>query len=651
MLRLQTNMSGQLDQRYRKENISNFTKIQSFNNALEDKMIYHQLKQNKAHTSQQIDHDGMSVGDRIEYESSRLSHLAIGVDGDGVKEVTDSRVSVDGEHHAALSQRLLKDYTNITKDIKRVENKISEIYLDEYHPDKTGKEDVSFYIQDALNRIHENGSGTLYISAGIYLIRNRLIVYENTTVKMDNNATLLRGWGGGFFMNGPDEDKFYGYQGRGNIHFEGGTLDCNYEEIDKYKTTALDMVILKHAENITFNNVKFRNLISYHCVDANGIRGLLFNNCIFEGYINLSNGTMKEAIQLGEYSAGGIGGEGAFDGTPCKDVAVVGCTFRKSDILGGFDVAVGNHYSIHNIYQEDIRVTDSTFEDIKKVAIRPYKWNNIKITNNSFNRCAEGVRVSSVGGDNESANDVNGVPSGKPQAGQIYVINNNSFLNYRDTGVAIYGQQYNDINAPVRNIHINSNFFVSDNNDVGEAIVAEMCEDIHIKDNTISYAYRGIRYKGCATLFIDKNNINNIKGEGIYNSLSSYTGYYANVKYLHITNNHINVTGRIGIYVQYADYSFVRFNTVSNPNEYNTDGNERGGIYLDNFDTGEVAHNHIWGDKKDYAIRGVNVRNANFFNNGGTDGVFVDGDNDTKIGYWNVSNYNNIIKTNTKGVY
>lgn len=651
MLRITTNMSEQLDQRYRNENISNFTKIQSFSNNLEDKMLYHQLKQTKAHTSQQIDHNGMSVGDRIDYESSRISNLVIGVDGDGVKEVTDSRVSVDGEQHDALSQRLLKDYNNLSKEVKRVEDKISEIYLDEYHPDKTGNEDVSVHIQDALNRIHDNGSGTLYIPAGIYLIKKRLIIYENTTVKMDNNATLLRGWGGGFFMNGPDSDKFYGYQGRGNIHFEGGTLDCNYEQIDKYKTKALDMVILKHAENITFNNVKFRNLISYHCVDANGIRNLTFSNCIFEGYINLAGGSMKEAIQLGEFTVDGIGGSGYFDGTPCKEVTVTGCIFRKSDILGGFDVAVGNHYSVNNIFQEDIRITDTTFEDIKRAAVRPYKWANVKITNNSFKRCYEGVRISSVGGEDVSANDVNGVPTGNPQAGRLYAINNNSFMNYTKTGVSIFGQQYNDLNAPVTSININSNFFVSDNNDIGEAIVMEMCEDIHIKDNTISYAYRGIRYKGCNTIFIDKNYINNVKTEAVYNDVSPYTGYYANTKHLHITNNLINGTGKNGIYVQYATNSFVRFNTVSNPNTYNTDGTERGGIYLDNFDTGEVAHNHIWGNSKNFAIRGVGMKNTNFFNNGGTDGVFVDGDNNTKIGYWNVSDYNNIIKTNTKGVY
>lgn len=651
MLRLQTNMSGMLDQRWRNETISNFKKTENFSNNYERRMIHHQLEQLKAHDSKQITHGNSTVSQRLNYLLNEIENIVVGVDGDGVKEVTDARVGQDGIQHGILSTRLYNDFSDVYTDINRVEEKISTINLDEYHPDKTGVEDTSDHIQDALNRIHQSGSGTLYIPAGTYLSKKRLIIYENTTVKMDNNATLLRGWGGGFFMNGPTEDAFYGYEGRGNIHFEGGTLDCNYEEIDKYKTTALDMVILKHAENISFTDVKFRNLISYHCVDANGVRDLTFNRCTFEGYINLQGSGYKEAIQLGEYTTAGIGGAGYYDGTPCKDVTVTNCTFRKSDILEGFNVAVGNHYSVNDIYQSNIKITDNVFEDIKQAAVRPYKWVNTKITGNSFIRCDQGVRISSVGGEDVSANDVNGVPTGRPQAGRLFNINNNTFEDYKSTAISVFGQQYNDINAPVSNIKINNNFFVSDNNDIGEAIVLTLCDDVHIKDNTIQYAYRGIRYKGCANLFIDKNFINNIKTEAIYNEASPYTGYYSQSKYLNITNNLINITGKNGIYVQYTLIGFVRSNTVSNTNTNNTDGNERGGIYIHGFDTGEIAHNHCYGSDKSFAIRGVAVKNTTVFNNGGTGGIFVDGDANTKIGYWNVSDYNNIIKTNTQGVY
>ncbi|MGE7364766.1 glycosyl hydrolase family 28-related protein [Staphylococcus cohnii] len=130
----------------------------------------------------------------IIYLLNEVKNLVVGVDGDGVKEVTDARVGQDGTRHDILSQRLFTDFADVYTDINRVEEKISSINIDEYHPDKTGKTDVSDYIQDALNRIHNNGSGTLYIPAGKYLIGKRLIIYENTTVKMDNNAILLRGW-------------------------------------------------------------------------------------------------------------------------------------------------------------------------------------------------------------------------------------------------------------------------------------------------------------------------------------------------------------------------------------------------------------------------------------------------------------------------
>ena len=649
MLRLTTDMSNQLDQRYRKENISNFTKVQSFNNALEDKMLYHQVKQRKAHTSQQIDHDGMSVGDRIEYESSRISHLAIGVDGDGVKEVTDSRVSVDGTQHEILSKRLLRDYNNITKEIERVENKFVEINLDEYYPDKTGRTDVAPLIQDALNRIRDAKAVKLFIPAGDYLIHDCLLVYENTTINMDNNTIILRGNTNELFMNGPYSDKFTKYNGRGNIHFIGGTLDHNYEQIDKYPTKAANMINLKHAENITFNNVKFRNVISYHALDCNGIKNLRITDCVFEGYINLTTESMKEAIQISEYTQDGIAGSGEYDGTPCRDVIITGNTFRESDILDSFHVGVGNHFSVHNIYQSNFNISNNTFQNIVQAAVRPYKWNNVRVENNTFEACAQGVRISSVGGLDKSSNDIHGVPSGKPQAGSLYFINNNFFSNYTKFGITIYGQQYDDNTAYVNNININANIFDCDNNDVGEAINLRICQNIHIKDNTINSGYRGIRHTGCNTIFIDKNYINNVRTEAVFNEISPYVGYAAQVRHLHITNNLINTTGRNGIFVQYAQNYFVRFNTVTNTSQQIEDDTPRGGIYLAYTDTGAIENHHLWGTGKDFAIRTIGTKNTNVFNNGGTGGVYVDGEESALVGYWNVSNDDYINKVSTKG--
>lgn len=648
-MRIKLNFPVELGQLFRRLIISNFKETERTVNNIEEKFINHQVSQMKAHTSKQIDHKGMTVGDRIDYESSRISNLVVGVDGNGVKEVTDSRVSMDGEKHEVLSERLLRDFNNVTKEIDRVENKFVEINLDEYYPDKTGKTDVSNHIQHALDRIKVAKGGKLFIPAGDYLIHNCLLVYENTTISMDNNTTILRGNTNELFMNGPYSDEFTEYNGRGNIHFIGGTLDGNYEQLEKYPTQAANMVNLKHAENITFDNVRFRNVISYHALDCNGIKNLRVTNCIFEGYINLTDESMKEAIQISEYTKDGIAGNGVYDGTPCRDVIITGNTFRKSDILDSFHVGVGNHFSVHNIFQSNFTITNNTFQNILESAVRPYKWNNVRVENNAFENCSQGVRISNVGGSDKSANDINGNPSGTPQAGSLYFINNNLFSNYTKFGITIYGQQYNDKTAYVKNININANIFECDNNDVGEAINLRVCQNIHIKDNTINSGYRGIRHIGCNTIFIDKNYINNVKTEGIFNEISSYTGLPSQVRHLHITNNLINTTGRNGIFVQYAQNYFVRFNTVTNTSLQTEDDTPRGGIYLSHTTTGAVENNHLWGTEKDFAIRTVDTKNTNFFNNGGTGGVYIDGDNSAMIGYWNVSNENNINKVSTKG--
>src|SRR5699024_4839078 len=172
------------------------------------------------------------------------------------------------------------------------------------------------------------------------------------------------------------------------------------------------------------------------------------------------------------------------------------------------------------------------------------------------------------------------------------------------------------------------------------------------KDNSFNYGYRGVRHRACDTLFIDKNYFNNIKTEAIYNMISQYTGYEAYCRHLHITNNLINTTGRNGIFVQYTKNYFVRFNTVTNTNQQIEDNNPRGGIYLAYAETGAVENNHLWGTDKDFAIRSVGLKNTIVFNNGGSGGVFVDGDDNTKssvIGYFNVDTQNNIVKVDKKG--
>lgn len=650
MINLQTNMSKQLDQTYRREDISNFKKIEFGINGLYHALKNHQTIDKNAHDSSQIKHGSTTVNKMLVYQNKRLRNLVLGADKDSLKEVKDARVDNDGNEYPILSERLNAQYDNLTNRISQVEERFIEINFDEYEPDKTGQEGIANKLQHALNRLKDAKGGTLHIKNGDYLMDARVAVYSNTEIKMENNVTLYRGWSGGFFDIGHKNDAYYGYEGVHNVHITGGTLDSNYEKIDQFPTTELNFVQLRHNDNVSFTNMKFRNSISFHVMDINGARNVKIRDCIFEGYINLNGAGYKECLQFSEYTDDSIGGAGYEDGTPTRDVVVDNCVFRKSDILDSFNVAIGNHLSRHNIWQKNFKIQNCVFEDVQQIAVRPYKWNNVKILNNEFLRCNEGVRISSVGGADISANDINGVPSGQPQTGMLYTIEGNTFQDYKSKGITAYGKQYNDITARITEINITNNFFVSDNNDVGEAIVLDLCASVHIKTNTIGYAYRGIRFVGCNTLVINSNYINNVKTEAIINDASPYTGYSSLARHIYISDNIINVTGRNGFFFRYMRNFSVKNNTLSNTNDYNLDGVRRGGIYGLELDAGDISGNMIWGENKAFAVRIDDANNMTLFNNGGYGEVSINGTNSAKIGYWNVDSNGQIYRRETKGL-
>ena len=650
MIRLQTNMSNQLDQTYRSEDISNFKKLEVGVNELYKILKKHQQDDEVKHDSKQVSHGNTTVDKMLIYQMSRIRNLVLGSDVDSLKEVKDARVDNDGNEYPILSERLNAQYDKMTSRIDDVEKRFIEINFDEYEPDKTGQIPITSKLQHALNRLKDAKGGVLHIKNGDYLMNGRVAVYSNTEIKMENNVTLYRGWSGGFFDIGHKNDAYYGYEGVHNVQITGGTLDSNYENIDKFPTTELNFIQMRHNDNVSLTNIKFRNAISFHVTDINGSRNIKIRDCIFEGYIDLNGKGYKEAVQLSEYTDDSIGGAGYEDGTPTRDVVIDNCVFRKSDILDSFSVAIGNHLSRHNIWQKNFKIQNCVFEDIKDIAVRPYKWNNVKVLNNEFLRCNEGVRISSVNGDDISANDVNGVPSGQPQTGMLYTIEGNTFRDYKMKGITAYGKQYNDITARVTEINITNNFFVSDNNDVGEAIMLDLCASVHIKTNTIGKAYRAIRLKGCHTIVINSNYINNIKTEAIINEASPYTGYSALCRHIYISDNIINVTGKNGFYLQYMRNFFVKNNTLTNTSDYGLDGVRRGGIYGYELDAGDISGNMIWGDSKAFAIRIDNANNTVLFNNGGYGEVSINGTDSAKIGYWNVDTNGQIYRRETKGL-
>src|SRR5699024_5128584 len=183
-MRLEKKISNQLDQTFRRQNIDNYKKIERHHNTLLDDNVAHKTTDKNAHNSKQIKHDNTTVGNMLIYQKERIKNLVVGVDGDGVKEVTDSRVSSDGTTHDLLSERLAHEYNDTQQQINEVKERFIEVNFDDYNPDKTGNVGVDVLLQQALDDIGNVEAGTLFIKNGTYLINKRVSVSGNTTIKM-----------------------------------------------------------------------------------------------------------------------------------------------------------------------------------------------------------------------------------------------------------------------------------------------------------------------------------------------------------------------------------------------------------------------------------------------------------------------------------
>lgn len=485
------------------------------------------------------------------------------------------------------------------------------INFDEYNPDKTGSTDVSPMLQDAFNRIKNAGSGTVNISEGEYLINSRVIIYGNTTLNMTDNTILSRGETHETLMNASYDDVYTEYNGNSNINIIGGIFYSNYAKLDKYPTETANQINLMHAENITIKNVTFRDTLSYHSLDVNGVRGLTVENCTFEGYAKLkSNASMKEAIQLSEYISDSIAGSGAYDGTPCRDIFIINCTFKPSADCGAPDVGIGNHTSLYGVSQTNINLIGNTFIDCN-VGARPYKWSDFRLENNNFIGCYQAVRISSINGTDKSAQKLDGAVTNLPQAGKNYIIKGNIFKECKSSGIGIYGQRTGDIEARVTNIIISNNTFESSNNTntTSEALVLNQTDDVQINGNSFKGFSRNINYKYCDKVFIFSNIFKQCEKESLFNNSTEYSGK-PSVSNVIINDNYIEDARYNYIYLQDGENITVKDNTF---NAFSTEFKNirsRGGIYGKNINGLLTRNNNFININREYSVKFENTQNA-----------------------------------------
>ncbi|AWD93049.1 tailspike protein [Bacillus phage vB_BceM-HSE3] len=392
----------------------------------------------------------------------------------------------------------LSGYDTLVADLSQ-----REINVKNYGAVGDGVHDDAPAIQQALRIAKTSGAVTVIIPEGTYLVRSRLIIYKNTTIKMTRNTILKRG-SNSFFVNGETGDSYTGYNGNGNITITGGTLDGNTSVYpSSYSACAFN-----HGTNITIRDVTFKNGLDSHCFELCALDGVLIENCQFLGYqVKDVTRNYVEAIQIDSCTQPAFPAFGAWDGTPTKNITIRKCKFSKGDTPEnvGWATAIGAHGCVHDIWNENIRVEDCVFEGMTYAGVRAFKWKDTIITNNKFINCSAPI-ISEIPAPNSgNTKDKDGNQSGVTQPSYRTTISGNTIINVI-SGAGINVKGYNDPNVTVysESVLITGNRIIGTPSDQN-AINISHCINVTISHNYSESSRRLVFIYNCISSDIHDN--------------------------------------------------------------------------------------------------------------------------------------------------
>ena len=225
------------------------------------------------------------------------------------------------------------------------------VYADGVHDDTKA-------LQACLDAVRDGG--TVYFPDGTYLISGALIFYSHQTLRLSDNAVILRSGKSEpitrYLLASYSEPCQGGYEGTHDVVISGGIFDGN-EEL----TELITLVNTVHCSNILIENCRFRHCAQWHFIEINGTENATVQNCVFDGpsYTVKSDILFNEQIQLDMSRRGSYGPVYNCDGTlidfksddtVCRNITIKNNIFKCDGFPG-----VGHHGDIdhHNILIEN----------------------------------------------------------------------------------------------------------------------------------------------------------------------------------------------------------------------------------------------------------------------------------------------------------
>ena len=240
----------------------------------------------------------------------------------------------------------------------------------------------------ALNALFSGGNKHIYFPAGSYRIETYIRVYANTVIDMHPNATILNDSRDteSAFLNGEEGNPNYasGYGGEGNIIFRGGTIDMILKSNRSEYTQA---IAIGHAQNITIENVTFRNNRLSHFIEINASKAVIIRGCNFYDHIPVVVGN-REAINIDHSTQAGFPQFGSWDDTVCDDILIEGCRFINGDVSAGSHTAPPSGYNHKNV-----RFLNNYVDGMESAGVGSKYWVESRVEGNTFMNIASNVNV------------------------------------------------------------------------------------------------------------------------------------------------------------------------------------------------------------------------------------------------------------------
>lgn len=243
---------------------------------------------------------------------------------------------------------------------------------------------------EAINRIIAKGNTVKFLNK-TYELFNPIILKSNTKILMHDDTILTRNHDSYVFLSEFTKDTIK-YEGAKNILIENGTIVHNGSLVTK------NLCLLFHADNVTFNNVTFKDTVNTHSIDIVGSQNIYINKCKFLGYISTDTEKFRESIQI-DYA--GVSGAGldltlyptsskCYDGMRSRNIFIEKCIFDESENNPAPHNAIGTHSQGENPKYGDLRSNNIHIRDNK------FKGNGLFVTekdDGGLTRAGKAIRL------------------------------------------------------------------------------------------------------------------------------------------------------------------------------------------------------------------------------------------------------------------